>query len=251
MSFELLESIFLDELDDIVDWNIDQISELGIDIEIDDFGTGHASIVSLLKLRPQRLQDRPAVRRADRRPRRRSGSWSARSSISASRSASRSSPKASRPWNRRRSSANSAAISCRAMPSPGRCRPRNLEVSSEATAGTARRTCKGLGLRIAVRHGYIRSCDAQAPLRLVFLRFALSLAATPAFALCPSYPDNAPTSNVENRTALALCHAARTCHATEQAARAAPSRPRSAISRSRSAPAHPAAAGAGPTGRRF
>ncbi len=37
-------------------WNVDQIKELGIDIEIDDFGTGYASIVSLMKLSPRRLK---------------------------------------------------------------------------------------------------------------------------------------------------------------------------------------------------
>ena len=43
-------------------WNIDQIKDLGIDIEIDDFGTGYASIVSLLKLQPRRLKiDRQLV----------------------------------------------------------------------------------------------------------------------------------------------------------------------------------------------
>ena len=56
VSFELVESIFLDESDDLVTWNIEQIKHLGIDIEIDDFGTGYASIVSLLKLRPRRLK---------------------------------------------------------------------------------------------------------------------------------------------------------------------------------------------------
>jgi EAL domain-containing protein (putative c-di-GMP-specific phosphodiesterase class I) len=56
MSFELVESIFLDENDELVTWNVQQIKELGIDIEIDDFGTGHASIVSLLKLQPNRLK---------------------------------------------------------------------------------------------------------------------------------------------------------------------------------------------------
>ncbi|MFC3324456.1 bifunctional diguanylate cyclase/phosphodiesterase [Mesorhizobium cantuariense] len=56
MSFELVESIFLDENDDLVTWNIEHIKDLGIDIEIDDFGTGYASIVSLLKLRPRRLK---------------------------------------------------------------------------------------------------------------------------------------------------------------------------------------------------
>ncbi len=62
VAFELVESIYLDESDEIVGWNIDQIKDLGIDIEIDDFGTGYASIVSLLKLKPNRLKiDRQLV----------------------------------------------------------------------------------------------------------------------------------------------------------------------------------------------
>lgn len=56
VSFELVESIFLDGSDDLIAWNVNQIKELGIDIEIDDFGTGYASIVSLLKLQPRRLK---------------------------------------------------------------------------------------------------------------------------------------------------------------------------------------------------
>jgi EAL domain-containing protein (putative c-di-GMP-specific phosphodiesterase class I) len=62
VAFELVESIFLDESDDLVKFNIDQIKDLGIDIEIDDFGTGYASIVSLTKLKPKRLKiDRQLV----------------------------------------------------------------------------------------------------------------------------------------------------------------------------------------------
>lgn len=62
ISFELVESIYLDESDSVVGWNIDQFKELGIDIEIDDFGTGYASIVSLQKLHPRRLKiDRQLV----------------------------------------------------------------------------------------------------------------------------------------------------------------------------------------------
>jgi diguanylate cyclase (GGDEF)-like protein len=56
VAFELVESIFLDDNDELVTWNVDQIKELGIDIEIDDFGTGYASIVSLMKLKPHRLK---------------------------------------------------------------------------------------------------------------------------------------------------------------------------------------------------
>ena len=62
IAFELVESIYLDEGDGVVAWTIDQLKELGIDIEIDDFGTGYASIVSLQKLRPDRLKiDRQLV----------------------------------------------------------------------------------------------------------------------------------------------------------------------------------------------
>lgn len=56
VSFELLESIFLDHTDEIVAFNIDSLKALGIDIEVDDFGTGHASIAALVKLQPKRLK---------------------------------------------------------------------------------------------------------------------------------------------------------------------------------------------------
>jgi diguanylate cyclase (GGDEF)-like protein/PAS domain S-box-containing protein len=63
LSFELVESIFLDESEDVVSQNLERIKDLGIDIEIDDFGTGHTSIVSLLKLKPKRLKiDRQLVK---------------------------------------------------------------------------------------------------------------------------------------------------------------------------------------------
>lgn len=56
ISFELLEAIFLDEKDDLMSWNLEQIKDLGIDIEIDDFGTGYASILGLMELNPRRLK---------------------------------------------------------------------------------------------------------------------------------------------------------------------------------------------------
>ena len=37
-------------------FNLEKLRALGIEIEIDDFGTGHASIVSLLELSPKRLK---------------------------------------------------------------------------------------------------------------------------------------------------------------------------------------------------
>jgi EAL domain-containing protein (putative c-di-GMP-specific phosphodiesterase class I) len=56
ITFELLESIFLDEHDDVIEQNLAAIRDMGIDIDIDDFGTGHASIVGLLKLQPTRIK---------------------------------------------------------------------------------------------------------------------------------------------------------------------------------------------------
>ncbi|NTE86556.1 EAL and GGDEF domain-containing protein [Agrobacterium rubi] len=65
LSFELLESIFLDDSNDIAISNMQKLRALGIDIEIDDFGTGHASIISLLKVSPTTLKvDRELVRLA-------------------------------------------------------------------------------------------------------------------------------------------------------------------------------------------
>ena len=56
LSFELLESISFDEQDEDLRTAISRLKSLGIDIEIDDFGTGHASIVSLIELGPKRLK---------------------------------------------------------------------------------------------------------------------------------------------------------------------------------------------------
>ena len=62
VTFELVESTFLDKSDAMVAWNIDQIRNMGMDIEIDDFGTAYASIVSLTQLLPTRLKiDRQLV----------------------------------------------------------------------------------------------------------------------------------------------------------------------------------------------
>ena len=62
LSFELLESVFLDEVDETIAWNIDMLKEVGIDIELDDFGSGHASIVGLVKLGPDAIKiDRELV----------------------------------------------------------------------------------------------------------------------------------------------------------------------------------------------
>lgn len=63
VSFELLESISLDHCDEASIANLKRLRRFGIDIEIDDFGTGHASIVSLLRLSPKTLKiDRELIK---------------------------------------------------------------------------------------------------------------------------------------------------------------------------------------------
>ncbi|MBY5568784.1 EAL domain-containing protein [Rhizobium leguminosarum] len=60
--FELVETIFLDDSDEKLLAHIVDIKQMGIDIEIDDFGSGHASLIGLVKLRPKRLKiDRQLV----------------------------------------------------------------------------------------------------------------------------------------------------------------------------------------------
>lgn len=62
IAFELVETIFLDAPDERVLANIAGIKEMGIDIEIDDFGSGHASLIGLVTLKPKRLKiDRQLV----------------------------------------------------------------------------------------------------------------------------------------------------------------------------------------------
>ncbi len=56
ISFELIETIFLDSLSDQVKRNIDGIRGLGIQIEIDDLGSGHASMLGMIELRPERVK---------------------------------------------------------------------------------------------------------------------------------------------------------------------------------------------------
>ena len=63
LCFELLETISFDDLQPVLNKVIPAVKELGIEIEIDDFGTGHASIVSLLRFEPRRLKiDREIIK---------------------------------------------------------------------------------------------------------------------------------------------------------------------------------------------
>ena len=56
ISFELLETVYFDEVSDEVLECLKNIRELGVQIELDDFGSGHASMISLLNIFPDRLK---------------------------------------------------------------------------------------------------------------------------------------------------------------------------------------------------
>ncbi|WP_136439980.1 putative bifunctional diguanylate cyclase/phosphodiesterase [Pacificoceanicola onchidii] len=63
VAFELLESILIEEEGDLFRFHLDQLRERGIEIEIDDFGSGHASIVALMEIHPHALKiDRRVIR---------------------------------------------------------------------------------------------------------------------------------------------------------------------------------------------
>ena len=56
LAFEILETAFLDTINDDVCRQIDGLRERGIFIEVDDFGTGHASVASVFALQPDVLK---------------------------------------------------------------------------------------------------------------------------------------------------------------------------------------------------
>ncbi|WP_298835799.1 EAL domain-containing protein [uncultured Roseobacter sp.] len=56
VSFEILESVFLDDRQEYLDFALDLIQDEGLQIEIDDFGSGHASMISLMQVNPDVLK---------------------------------------------------------------------------------------------------------------------------------------------------------------------------------------------------
>ena len=56
LTIEILESVYLERMGEIVTWALDELKELGVTIAVDDFGTGHASVQGLLKIRPSVLK---------------------------------------------------------------------------------------------------------------------------------------------------------------------------------------------------
>lgn len=65
VSVELLETIFMDDRNDTFLFQIDRLKEAGIGVQLDDFGSGRASIVALEQIAPDRLKiDRRLVQSA-------------------------------------------------------------------------------------------------------------------------------------------------------------------------------------------
>lgn len=56
LTVEILESVYLERMGDVVQWTIDELKGLGVTIAIDDFGTGHASVQGLLQVKPAVLK---------------------------------------------------------------------------------------------------------------------------------------------------------------------------------------------------
>ncbi|WP_300037876.1 EAL domain-containing protein [uncultured Roseobacter sp.] len=56
LTVEILESVYLERMGDLVSWAIDELNEMGVTIAVDDFGTGHASVQGLLHIKPDLLK---------------------------------------------------------------------------------------------------------------------------------------------------------------------------------------------------
>ncbi|MEM7259135.1 MAG: bifunctional diguanylate cyclase/phosphodiesterase, partial [Pseudomonadota bacterium] len=54
--FELVETMLLDEPSGVVTENLDGLRKLGVSLDIDDFGSGHASILGMLEAQPDRVK---------------------------------------------------------------------------------------------------------------------------------------------------------------------------------------------------
>ena len=69
LAVEILETVVTDTLDDTITLNINALHELGCHIDLDDFGTGHASLSAIRRFGVGRIKiDRSFVMKADRDP---------------------------------------------------------------------------------------------------------------------------------------------------------------------------------------
>jgi diguanylate cyclase (GGDEF)-like protein/PAS domain S-box-containing protein len=56
IAFEVLESVLVEEQSDHFNLGVDTLREAGISIEVDDFGSGHASVIALMQLKPDAMK---------------------------------------------------------------------------------------------------------------------------------------------------------------------------------------------------
>lgn len=56
VSFEVLESVLIEEQSELFQARVDLLRDIGFGIEVDDFGSGHASIIGLTKLSPDTMK---------------------------------------------------------------------------------------------------------------------------------------------------------------------------------------------------
>lgn len=69
LSIEVLETVVANGADDVITRNIVTLGKMGCQIDLDDFGTGHASITSIARFSVGRIKiDRSFVSRSDRDP---------------------------------------------------------------------------------------------------------------------------------------------------------------------------------------
>lgn len=69
LAVEVLETVLASAPDDVITRNINALGDLGCRIDLDDFGTGHASIASIRRFSVSRIKiDRSFVMKADRDP---------------------------------------------------------------------------------------------------------------------------------------------------------------------------------------
>ncbi|WP_175582274.1 bifunctional diguanylate cyclase/phosphodiesterase [Phaeobacter sp. HF9A] len=69
LTIEVLETVMTDQPDEIVARNITALGEMGCHIDLDDFGTGHASIASVQRFNVSRIKiDRSFVSKSDHDP---------------------------------------------------------------------------------------------------------------------------------------------------------------------------------------
>ncbi len=65
LTVEILESVYLERIHGATSWTLEELRELGVEVAVDDFGTGHASVQGLLQINPDVLKiDRQFVQPA-------------------------------------------------------------------------------------------------------------------------------------------------------------------------------------------